>query len=740
VDQLEHIRSALSGRYTIERELGSGGMATVYLADDVKHDRKVAVKVFHEEIASALGAGRFAREIQIAAKLSHPHILPLFDSGEAHGLLFYVMPYVAGESLRQKLRRERQLDIPEAISIVRQVAMALEYAHAQGLIHRDISPENILLHEGEAIVADFGIARAIDQAPADKLTARGIMLGKADYMSPEQATADPALDARSDIYSLGCVLYELLAGEPPFGGATMQAVIAKRFMDPVPSVRRLRATVPPNLDQAIAKALAKVPADRFATARAFAEALSAKPNERAWTPSVAVLPFLNLSRDPDSDYFADGITEDVIAHLSKVRGLKVISRSSVMPFKARTQGPREVGEALHTATILDGSVRRAGNRVRIVAELIDVRSDQNVWAETYDRDLTDIFAIQSDVAMHIAGALQTELSADERSRIRKEPTQSLLAYQLFLQGRHRFATFRDAGIQQAIAYFERALTADPAFALAYAHLAFCYAELLVEESAVVPPRIAYQRAKEAVERALELDPALGESHGVRGLLMFTYEFDWAGAEKELKMALQLSPGSADICDHYAWLCTAMGRYDEAITLTKQALELDPFVHRGDYATALLRAGQYDEAIAAARRTLEVDPAYARAHSTLGWILLKQGHSREGLAALERAVELTPGDTGFLAQLGQAYGLLGETNRAHAICRKLDRLAEERYVSMYHRAFVHVGLGEYDHAMDLLERAYDERAGALYNLKGSLLLRPLQSHPRFQVLLRKLNLT
>jgi len=337
-DQLERLNAALAGRYAIEGELGSGGMATVYLADDLKHHRKVAVKVLRPEVASALGPDRFLREIAIAAKLSHPHILGLYDSGESKGFLFYVMAYIRGESLRHKLERETQLPVDEALGITRQVASALEHAHAQGLIHRDVKPENILLHEGEAMVADFGIALAMSAAADERLTETGLVVGTPEYMSPEQAMSERALDARSDVYSLGCVLYEMLAGEPPYTGPTAQSLIAKRLVDPVPAVRRLRDAVPVGVEQALMKALARVPADRFATAGAFAEAITTPARVQPRPRSVAVLPFLNLSADPENEYFADGITEDVIAQLSKVRALQVISRTSVMPFKKREQG------------------------------------------------------------------------------------------------------------------------------------------------------------------------------------------------------------------------------------------------------------------------------------------------------------------------------------------------------------------------------------------------------------------
>ena len=751
-DQLARLGTALAGRYAIQRELGRGGMATVYLADDLKHGRQVAIKVLRPELGSLLGGDRFTREIQIAAALNHPHILPLYDSGSADGLLFYVMPYVRGESVRQKLSRQRELPIDEALGIVRQVAAALEHAHAHGLIHRDIKPENILLHEGEAMVTDFGIALALAGGEAgrvpsgrvgsgeDRLTGTGITLGTPQYMSPEQAAGERTLDARTDVYSLGCVLYELLAGEPPYTGATAQAVMAKRFTDPVPAVRRLRPTVPRTVEQALMRALARVPADRFESASAFADALTAPAGGQPRSPSVAVLPFLNLSADPENEFFADGITEDVIAQLSKIRSLKVISRTSVMQFKKREQSLREIGATLQVATLLEGSVRRAGDRVRIVAQLIDAEADQHLWAETYDRQLTDIFAIQTDVALQIASALKAELSPDERTRIRREPTSDVRAYQLYLQGRHCYSRYTEESIRKGIEYFRQAIAADPDYALAHTGVAMAYAELAAGAGGgVLRPDLAFQQAKEAVSKALALDGELGEAHSVLALLKFTHDFDWAGAEREFKLALELSPGAADIYDHYGWLCAALQRNDEALALVKRAQELDPLLHRADVANTLLRMGRYQEALQAALRCVEFEPDYARGRSTLGWAYLKSGMPDQGLTELERAVALAPEYTLYLAQLGQAYALAGKTASAREVLRQLEQLSQERYVSPYHMAYVYTGLGETDRAMDFLERAYEERAGSVYGIKGSFLFTPLHPYPRFKALLRRMNL-
>ncbi len=739
-DQLDRLNAALAGRYSIEREIARGGMATVYLADDLRHHRKVAVKVLRPELAAALGPDRFAREIAVAAQLNHPNILALHDSGEGDGLLFYVMPYIRDESLRQKLRREKQLAIDEALAITRQVAAALDYAHAQNLIHRDIKPENILLHEGVAVVADFGIALAAGGAPGERLTTIGLAVGTPEYMSPEQASGERVLDARSDVYSLACVLYELLAGEPPFTGPNAQSVIAKRFIDSAPAVRRLRPTVSPAVEQALLKALARDPADRFGSCGTFVEAFTASDRSQPKVPSVAVLPFRNLSPDPENEFFTDGVTEDVIAQLSKIRSLKVISRGSVMRFKAREQGLQEIGATLGVATLLDGSVRRAGNRVRIVAQLVDAETDRHVWGETYDRQLTDIFAIQTDVALQIASALEAELLPQERARIRREPTSNLQAYQLYLQGRYSYSRYTGESIQKGIDFFRQAIAADPGFALAHTGLAMAYAEIAAGQGGGgVRPDVAYHESQGAVTRALALDNELGEAHAVLGLLKFAHDFDWAGAEIEFKRALELSPGAADIYDHYGWLCGALERYDEALVLVSRAQELDPLTHRADLATTLLRAGRHQEALQEAKRVADAEPDYPRARSTLGWAYLKLGMVEEGLSNLEHAVRADPSNTIYLAQLGQAYGMSGKPDQTRTILGRLEQLSAERYVSPYHMAYVYTGLGDADRALECLERAFAERAGSVYGIKGSFLFTALRSHPRFKALLARMNL-
>ncbi len=728
---------ALAGRYVVERQLGEGGMAVVYLAHDVRHDRRVALKVLRPEVGAAVGAERFLAEIAVTAKLQHPHVVPLFESGEAAGLLFYVMPFIDGESLRDRLARDHRLPIDEALHLTREIADALAYAHGLGVVHRDIKPENVLLAGGHAVVTDFGIARAVSAARGRRITEAGVAVGTPVYMSPEQAAAEPDLDGRSDQYSLACVLYEMLAGEPPFTGPTAQAILARRFTAPMPSLRALRDTVPEAVEGAIRRALAIAPEDRFASVTAFADALSTPYAGPPRPRSVAVLPFLNLSADPENEYFADGITEDVIAQLSKIRALDVISRTSVMAFKGRQQGLKEIAARLQVATLLEGSVRRAGDRVRIVAQLIDAATDQHLWAETYDRQLTDIFAIQTEVALHIAAALQAELSPNERARIGREPTSDVRAYQLYLQGRACYIRYTDEAMHRAIALFEQAIERDPGYAVAYAGVATAYTELA--EVGVLSADEAYPRAQAAAARALALDPELSEAHLAAAYGKLVYEFDWAGAEQEFKRALELCPNSADANDLYGRLCSALERYDEAIAMHQRAQELDPLAHRVDVANSLLRAGRHAEALDAAMRAVALDRTDARGHATLGWVHFRMGRIDEALAALEHAVALSPGNSAWLAQLGQVCALAGNVDRAREILGELEEQSRTSYVSPYHLAYVYTGLGQYDRAVDCLERAFEQHAGAVYGIRGSFLFAPLRSHPRFEALLRRMHL-
>src|SRR5438093_6618542 len=518
-DQLARLQAALADRYTIERELGRGGMATVHLAQDLKHRRKVAIKVLKPELAAALGPERFLQEIEIAAGLTHPHILPLYDSGEATGLLYYVMPYVEGETLRNRLDRAGQLPLAEAVQIAREVADALGYAHGHDVVHRDIKPENILFEAGHAVVSDFGIARAITATAGAPLTETGIVIGTPAYMSPEQASGTDPIDGRSDVYSLGCVLYEMFAGEPPYTGPSAQIVMAKRLTDPVPSVRRLREGIPPAIDAAVSRALAKAPADRFDTAALFAEALAApaagptpvhplrrgrpllgrrlaygvglaalallaaigvftRSPARSGTnhPSaqriLVVLPFENLG-PPNDEYFADGMTEEVTARLAGLHGLRVIGRTSASRYKNTTKTIPQIGQDLGVGYVLEGSVRwdkppRGPSRVRVTPQLIRVSDASHVWAHVYDAVLADVFAVQSNIARQVAETLDVTLLAPERQALDAKPTTNLEAYDYYLRGKdYQARQLDDEDAHLAVRMYQRAVQLDPTFVLAY---------------------------------------------------------------------------------------------------------------------------------------------------------------------------------------------------------------------------------------------------------------------------------
>jgi serine/threonine protein kinase/Tfp pilus assembly protein PilF len=677
------LRSALADHYAIEQEVGRGGMATVYLAQDLKHDRKVALKVLHPELAASLGADRFLREIQIAARLQHPHILPLYDSGQADGLLYYVMPFVAGESLRDRLKRDKQLHVDEAVAITRDIAAALDYAHRQNVVHRDIKPENVMLHEGEATVTDFGIAKAVSAAGSGNLTQTGTAMGTPAYMSPEQASGESEPDGRSDVYSLGCVLYEMLAGSAAFTGPTAQAIIMKRFLEPLPSVRAAAPAVPEHVDQAVTRALAKDPGDRFATAAQLAQALvihtgttppGTTPPNLATVPSapksIAVLPFINLSNDPENEYFTDGIAEEIINALTKIQALRVASRTSAFAFKGKSEDISEIGKKLKVATVLEGSARKMGSKLRVMAQLVNVVDGYQLWSERYDRQLEDVFAIQDEIAENIVKALRVVLTEDEKRAIEKVPTENVQAYDCYLRGRQYFHQYRKRTIDHARRMFERAIELDPNFAMAHAGAADC-CSMIYNAWDANPAFLA--KAETASRRAIALDPELAEGHAALGQAL-TFAKRHQEAEPEFEAAIRLNPKLFEAHYCYARSRLQRGKRAEAVPSFEEAARLRP----DDYQTFVFMAlafdglGQTDRAETAHRRALqlvekhvELNPDDARALNIGAIELGKAGQRERGLEWARRAIESDPDDAMMMYNTGCFYAVQGEAEDALA---------------------------------------------------------------------------
>ena len=678
------IRELLSPTYTIDRELGRGGMATVYLAQDSKHNRVVALKVLHPELAASLGPDRFLREISVAARLNHPHILPLFDSGEVEGLLYYVMPYVEGESLRERLDREQQIPIDEALHHARAVASALDYAHRQNVVHRDIKPENVMLYEGEPMVMDFGIAKALSAAGSEgqTLTQTGMMVGTPAYVSPEQAAGETELDGRSDQYSLACVLYEMLAGERPFTGPTAQAVLSKRFTETPRPIRQVRRSVPESVERALTRAMATIVGDRYATSAMFAKALGSSglntPSDTQTMPqqtvsaakSVAVLPFANLSADPDNEYFTDGMAEEIINALMKIQSLRVASRTSSFAFKGKNEDISDIGHKLKVSTVLEGSVRKMGNKLRITAQLMNVADGYQLWSERYDRELEDVFAIQDDISQAIVKALRVILTEGEKKAIEKARTVNVQAYDFYLRGRQYFHQWRRKSVEYARQMFNRAIEIDPDYALAHAGVADSCSILYTYWDA---REFNLRQADIASSKALELEPDLAEAHVARGIAVsLTKKFD--EAEKEFETAMRLDPKLYEAAYFYARGLKSQGRNAEAAKMFERASVLRPEDFLAPYflAAVLDDMGLKAEAEAARKRSLklveerlEMNPDDARATNLGAAILAKAGDRDRTLDYIRRSLAIDPEDSAMLYNIACAYSLLGMSEEALA---------------------------------------------------------------------------
>ena len=658
----ERVTQALAGRYAVRRVLGVGGAATVYLAEDLKHHRQVALKVLRPEVAASVGLERFTQEIAVAARLNHPHILTLHDSGDAAGLLYYVMPYVEGESLRDRIEQQRQMPLDGAVAIACDIAEALDYAHRHGVLHRDVKPENILFEDGHAAIADFGVARGLTSATRHHLTDAGFVIGTPEYMSPEACAGDGELDGRSDEYSLGCVLYEMLAGRPPFTAATPQAVIARHLADSVPPLGTVRPDAPVNVVRAVMKALAKAPADRFPTLQAFADALrsAAADQEAALARSVAVLPFANSGGLPEDEVLSDGITEEIINTLSRIEGLRVASRTSVFAFKGKREDVRSIGARLHVRAALEGSVRRSGSRLRVSVQLVNVADGYLLWSERYDREMADVFAIQDEIAQSIARALEVILSEDTRVALSRVPTRDIRAYEYYLKGRQFFQQTRRRSLQFAEEMFRRAIALDPGYAQAWAGLADCTSLLqMYYPGAPADPGLGI----EASAKALALEPRLPEAHASRGFALWqSKRVDEAVVEFD--EAMRLDPRQFEARYFLARLRFSQGDIAQAADLFEEAARVreDPqarFFAAQCYA-ALGRAAEaeaaYRRALLVVQQHLELNPDDSRAATMCAVALCRLGEREAGLEWAARARATDPDDPGVLYNVACLFAL------------------------------------------------------------------------------------
>jgi serine/threonine-protein kinase len=771
--------------YQILEKLGEGGMGIVYKAEDTKLRRSVALKFLPPTIlVNEDDRRRFVHEAQASAALSHPNIATVFEIDESGAQTFIALEYIDGQSLAEMIK-SGPLKLDDAIPIAIQLCEGLQAAHEKGIVHRDIKSQNVMVTiKGQVKILDFGLAKL---RGVSVVTKAGTTVGTMGYMSPEQLRGE-SVDHRTDIWAVGVVLYEMIAGRRPFQGDYDEAISYQIINQQPEPLTAIRTGVPMELERIVSKTLTKDKEGRYqhiddlladlrterkksdpettsytsssrdargTTRRSFAKAammaaaliivflaiyLFYPPSTTIPTnrKSIAVLPFKNFSDSKEDEYFADGVTEDIITQLSKIADLKVISRTSVMQYKGMNKNIREVGRELNVGAVLEGSIRRAGNQIRIVAQLIDANNEGHLWAETYDKELTQIFVIQSDVAQNIASALKSTLLPGERVRIQRTQTINAEAYQNYLKGRFYWNKRTVADIQTAIEYFQKAILADTNFALAYTGLASAYATITqygLSAHNYIPMAIAFAR------KGLELDSTSAEAHAVLALCKKNYEWDWAGAEREYKRAIELNPGYAGAHQWYSIYLTCAGRLDEAMKEIKIALVLDPLslVITSNVAGVFYNMRQYDDAVDGIKKTLQLDPSFVDAQTLLGLIYSCQNRSEEAIVVLKK-VRSTVGNTPkALSELGQTYARAERNKEALATLDTLLTFSKKGYSISWGIASIYCALGEKDKSFQWLEKACQDREVRIGQLKVEPIWDEIRSDSRFLALLKKIGL-
>jgi TolB-like protein/Tfp pilus assembly protein PilF/predicted Ser/Thr protein kinase len=730
--------------YKILEKLGGGGMGVVYKAQDTKLDRLVALKFLPQHLtANELEKARFLQEARAASALDHPNICTVYEIGETpDGQMFIAMAYYEGETLKEKIERG-PLETAEAINIVLQIGQGLANAHQRGVFHRDIKPANILItKDKQAKIVDFGLAKLSGQT---KVTKAGTTLGTAAYMSPEQVLGED-VDYRTDIWSLGAVLYETLTGQLPFNGEYEQALLYRIMNEEPEPIRNVKADLPHELEHILGKSLAKSPNMRYQTLEEMVAdlkdldgQLAQRQPARRSAPSIAVLPFVNMSADPENEYFCDGLAEELLNALAKIDGLRVAARTSAFSFKGRETDVREIGRKLNVSSVLEGSVRKVGDRVRITVQLVSVADGYHLWSERYDRRMEDIFDVQDEISLAIVEALKVKLLGSEKAAVLKRYTANTEAYQLYLKGRFFWSKRSKNGLQAAIRCFEQAIEKDARYAPAWAGIADAYN--LLSDYEGIPRRETYPKARAAVNKALEIDDGLAEAHTSLGLLIMLNEWDWPRAEKEYRLGISLNPNYATAHHWYSEWLLYNGRIAVAIQEISKAVDLDPLSPAiiKDKGLTLYYARDYDGALEYGRKTLELDPDFGSVHRLLSLAYQGKGMFTEAIAENQLWEELSGNASEATVARAQCYAAFGKRDEALELIESMDPEHLSGGNLLRGIALVYAALGENDEALTWLEKAYDQKAESLTTLKVDPKVDKLRSDPRFVSLLKKVGL-
>ena len=772
------LQAVLSDSYQIERELSGGGMSRVFVALERALGRQVVIKVLPSDLAASVSIERFRREIQLAAQLQHPHIVPLLVSGEAAGLPYFTMPFVTGESLRLRLAHG-ELPVHDAVRILREIASALEFAHSHGVVHRDVKPDNILLSGGSAMVTDFGVAKALSVSTTSEhsasVTSLGVALGTPAYMAPEQAAADTRVDHRADIYGYGCLAYEMLCGSTPFGGRSASGTLAAQVSETPESLGRRRPSVPPVLVALVMRCLEKNPADRPQHASEIVLALDAMSTPSSGTRpatvgaprrtpmilgvaalliiggsatylasrasrsasaashSIAVLPF--VSPDTANEFFADGMTDDLANALGKVEGLRVAARSSAFSFKGKNIDVKEIGQKLNVGSVLEGTVRRAQSQLKVTAELINVSDGLTIWSDRWDRDAKDVFAVQDEISRAIVAALKIRLTGGTAAKLAVHGTKNVQAHDLYLRGRFLTSRFTGADLRNSLDLYQQALAIDPNYAPAYTGIADAYVNLADDWLA---PREAYPKAKAAVLRALALDDASAEAHSSLGSIHMWWDWDGVAAQRELQRAVELDPNYARAHFYLGRLHAIRLHYDSAVGELHRAAALDPLAPRmwSVLASVLNSANRPDEAISAAREALKLDPLFAPAHEEMGNALRLKGDLAGAKASFNAS-----SSSGSVWSRGYAAQVNASTGHPDAALAEAAALARDRrtaYIPGEVIAGIYAALNDRNRAFQWLDSSLADRSGVLPEAGRDHRWDQLRADPRWASLMARIN--